>query len=162
MSLLILCCVWHAIVSQLNNNNNIDDDNNDTAEFADNIALGVLGGLFLLLQFSFVIYWRVAVSLPIFERYLADFRITDAFFVQKAYNNFCFLRCIWKRRNFGVRREHRKSWSIAWLWMTDWSRHIRKTRAWSRQPWLHQAELSPSIFKSTIFCVTLQRLNVQF
>ena len=64
MSILILCCVWHAIVSQLNNNDDdggSSSDDNDTAEFADNIALSVLGGLFLLLQISFFIYWRVTV-----------------------------------------------------------------------------------------------------
>ena len=54
MSILIACCVWHAVVSILSDE--------PYAKLADRIALGVLGGLYLLLQLTFVLYWRITVS----------------------------------------------------------------------------------------------------
>lgn len=54
MSLLIATCIWHATIFKLKDES--------FASLADMIALIVLGFLYLTLQMTFFIYWRVSVS----------------------------------------------------------------------------------------------------
>ena len=57
MGLLCLICVWHAVVMVIN-----ESYSQDTADYCDKIALGVLGGTYILFHVVYIVLVTSMVS----------------------------------------------------------------------------------------------------